>query len=277
MSDATPFEHALTLTPDSEDVSRLIWEVPDLWQQGRGAWGGLVIGALVKAVEMQEAADASPRRRVRTVSSQIFAPVPVGTSTVTVECLRRGSGMTTWQARVTDPSGEAMAQAVVIAARPRATDLADAERGWGLAPVPHLGSWRDVPVVSIDPPLGPVFSQHLEYRPRLGIPLTGEPARAEGWIRIPGLEAWSAHLLLGIVDAWWPATYTALTSPRPMATVAFGAHLLMDPSDLSPEEPLLHEALVTGAEDGFTSELRRLWTEQGRLVVENHQSIVVVA
>lgn len=277
MSDVTPFEHALTLTPDSEDPSRLIWEVPDLWQQGRGAWGGLVIGALVKAVEMQEAADPAQARRIRTVSSQIIAPVPVGTSIVTVECLRRGSGMTTWQTRVMDASGAVMAQAVVIAARPRATDLSDAERGWGLARVPEIAPWQQVPVVSIDPPLGPVFSQHLEYRPRLGIPLSGEPARAEGWIRIPGLASWSAHLLLGIVDAWWPATYTALTGPRPMATVAFGAHLLMDPGDLATDEPLLHEALVTAAEDGFTSELRRLWTPQGRLVVENHQSIVVVA
>ena len=62
-----------------------------------------------------------------------------------------------------------------------------------------------------------------------------------------------------------------------MATVSFGAHLLIDPTNISPAEPLLHEAFVTCAEDGFTSELRRLWTPDGRLVVENHQSIVVVA
>jgi len=29
-------------------------------------------------------------------------------------------------------------------------------------------------------------------------------------------------------------------------------------------------------EEGFTSETRRLWSPDGRLVVENHQSIVVI-
>jgi hypothetical protein len=273
----TALEGALTLTAVDQELTAVNWDVPDGWQQGRGAWGGLVIGAQVFAVEKRQEVDRDSDRRVRTISSQIFAPVPVGPSTISVECLRRGSGMSTWQTMVRDAAGAALAQAVVITGTPRATDLAGAETHWGLAPVPSLGSWQEVPVVSIDPPLGPVFSQHLEYRPRLGIPMSGGQARAEGWIGLVGLSAWSAHLLLGIADAWWPAAYTALPSPRPMATVSFGAHLLLDPAEISPAEPLLHEALVTCAEDGYTSEIRRLWTPDGRLVVENHQSIVVVA
>ena len=273
----TDFETALTLTPAKDDFTALNWHVPEGWEQGRGAWGGLVIGAQVLAVEKRQQVDQDSDRRVRTISSQIFAPVPVGPSTISVESLRRGSGMSTWQTLVRNTKGEALAQAVVITATPRATDLASAEAKWGLAQVPELGSWQDVPVVSIDPPLGPVFSRHLEYRPRLGIPMSGAPARTEGWIGLVGLPQWTAHLLLGLVDAWWPAAYTALPSPRPMATVSFGAHLLVDPGEISPAEPLLHEAVVTCAEDGFTSELRRLWTPSGRLVVENHQSIVVVA
>jgi len=273
----TAYEVALTLTAASEDSATFHWDVPDGWQQGRGAWGGLVIGAQVLAVEKRQEVDHDSDRRVRTISSQIFAPVPVGPSTISVECLRRGSAMSTWQTMVRDAAGAAMAQAVVLTGTPRATDLASAQTQWGLAPVPTLGAWQEVPVVSVDPPLGPVFSQHLEYRPRLGIPMSGGQARAEGWIGLVGLSAWNAHLLLGIADAWWPAAYTALPSPRPMATVSFGAHLLLDPAEISPAEPLLHEALVTCAEDGYTSEIRRLWTPGGRLVVENHQSIVVVA
>jgi hypothetical protein len=273
----TAFESALSLNLGDLEDGIFTWEVPDGWQQGRGAWGGLVIGAQVSAVGKRQDLDGDSNRRVRTISSQIFAPVPVGPATISVECLRRGSGMSTWQTMVRSAQGEALTQAVVITATPRATDLASAEATWGLAPVPALGSWQDVPIVSIDPPLGPVFSRHLEYRPRLGIPMSGGQARAEGWIGLAELSQWNAHLLLGIADAWWPAAYTALPSPRPMATVSFGAHLLIDPTEISPAEPLLHEAFVTCAEDGFTSELRRLWTPDGRLVVENHQSIVVVA
>ncbi len=65
-----------------------------------------------------------------------------------------------------------------------------------------------------------------------------------------------------------------------MATVAFSAHLLIDPETIESvngeRAPLLHEATISSAFDGFTSELRRLWTTDGRLVAENLQSIVVI-
>lgn len=275
MSKSTSFEQALELTPIDGDLSTLAWDVPDLWKQGRGAWGGLVVGALVKSVEMQEELDIS--RRVRTISSQIFAPIPVGPNEISVTCLRRGSGMSTWQSFVRDENGVPLAQGVVITGKPRATDLAGVESSWGMASVPAMGDWREVPTALIVPPLGPEFCAQLEYRPRRGMPMSGEAPWTEGWISIPGLTAWTAHLLMGIVDAWLPAAYVALPGPRPMATVSFGAHLLMDPSEVDPGEPLLHEATVTAAQDGFTSELRRLWTPDGRLVLENHQSIVIVA
>lgn len=85
--------------------------------------------------------------------------------------------------------------------------------------------------------------------------------------------------MLGIVDAWWPGTYVTLESlaeVRPMATVSFGAHLLVDPTTVDPTEPLALESWVADAEAGFTTETRRLWTSDGRLAVENHQSIVVI-
>jgi hypothetical protein len=40
--------------------------------------------------------------------------------------------------------------------------------------------------------------------------------------------------------------------------------------------PLLHDASVSSIHGGFMSELRRLWTPDGRLVVENLQSIMVI-
>jgi hypothetical protein len=61
-----------------------------------------------------------------------------------------------------------------------------------------------------------------------------------------------------------------------MATVSFSAHLLIDPTTVDPAEPLAFESWVADAESGFTTETRRLWTSDGRLVVENHQAIVVI-
>lgn len=61
-----------------------------------------------------------------------------------------------------------------------------------------------------------------------------------------------------------------------MATVSFSAHLLVDPTTLPAGEPLLFQASMAAARDGFTTETRRLWSTDGRLVVENLQSIVVI-
>ncbi|CAB4712567.1 unannotated protein [freshwater metagenome] len=61
-----------------------------------------------------------------------------------------------------------------------------------------------------------------------------------------------------------------------MATVNFSAHLLTDPASLTAEQPLVFESFLLGADAGFTSETRRLWTGDGRLVLENLQSIALI-
>jgi hypothetical protein len=85
---------------------------------------------------------------------------------------------------------------------------------------------------------------------------------------------------MGIIDGWWPASLTLMDSMHPMATVAYSVHLLIDPGTIEPvhmeRSPLLLESSVSSAYGGFTSELRRLWTPDGRLVAENLQSIVVI-
>jgi len=82
------------------------------------------------------------------------------------------------------------------------------------------------------------------------------------------------------VDAWWPSPYTLMKTMRPVATVSFSANLLIDPMDIASidgeRSPLLHDASVSSIHGGFMSELRRLWTPDGRLVVENLQSIMVI-
>ena len=51
---------------------------------------------------------------------------------------------------------------------------------------------------------------------------------------------------------------------------------LADPASVPICEPVLMESAVTSAYQGFTSEIRRLWSVDGRVLVENLQSIVVV-
>jgi len=59
-------------------------EVPDGWQQGRGAFGGLVFGLLGRAMEMFNA-DAT--RTLRTLSGDIAGPVIPGPVRLETEML----------------------------------------------------------------------------------------------------------------------------------------------------------------------------------------------
>jgi len=257
------------------------WQVADGWQQGRGAWGGLTISRMAAEV----AACEHPDRSLRTLSAQIFEPVTVGDYLIGARCDRAGSAMSNWSVavqRATDSRVVATAQVITGAAR--TSEIASKFDEWGTAHMPDAPHFEAVPIVPVGPPFAPQFTQQLEFRPISALPLSGDQATSLGWIRLPSRtvpgEYWSAAELMGIIDAWWPATYSVMESMRPMATVAFSVQLLIDPLSIPPEAgeraPLLHEASVSSAFEGFTSELRRIWTSDGRLVAENLQSIVVI-
>lgn len=260
------------------EADSFTWRVPKGWAQGRGAWGGLVIAAQVKAAEASQR-DVDATRRVRNVTSHLFGALPAGEARLEVECLRAGSAMTTWQVRLIGSDEALASQAVVITGSARPVE--EGSR-WGTASMPQLPAWSELGDIPVRPPYGPEFGAHFSYRTGSGIPGSAGAPAALGWIApVPEerLAHWSAATLLGLVDAWWPATYVAAEAfgdVRPMATVSFSAHLLVDPVSVAVDQPLGFESWVSDAEGGFTSETRRLWTADGRLAVENHQAIVIV-
>lgn len=267
----TDFMSAIASADDGSGA--LAWSVPDGWQQGRGAWGGLVVGAMVRAVVDTE---PDPARLVRTVSAHLFGPTTVGAAHISISAIRIGSAMSTWAVDVVDATGARTANAVVITGSPRAMHLSEGFPSWATIQAPALPHWETVSVASVRPPIGPVFAEHLEFRVIGGMPFQQQPARTCGWLRFPDQQFWTADQLLGIVDAWWPCVLPAMREPHPVATVSFAAHLLIDPESIPAGEPLMAEAFLSAAHEGFTTETRRLWTADGRLAVENHQSIVVI-
>lgn len=269
-----PPDFLTSCTLENSRRDSFTWQVPEGWLQGRGAWGGLVVAAHVNAAESaQRSIDDS--RRVRNISAHLFGPLPSGTAQVQVSCLRAGSAMTTWQVSIVGSDGELASQAVVITGTPRPVD-----DQWGVATMPELPPWSQLPLAPVRPPVGPEFGAHFAYRPASGIPGEQKAPRAAGWIGPAEVDGtwpeWTAATTLGIVDAWWPASYVTMSSVRPMGTVSFSAHLLADPASLDARAPLAYEAWVSTSDEGFTSETRRLWAPDGRLVVENHQAIVVI-
>lgn len=240
------------------------WEVPDGWQQGRGAFGGLSFGALAAAM-IQAEPDAD--RPLRAFTAELSGPALVGATDIQVTELRRGTGMSTWEATARQASG-ICGRATGIFGRTRPDT-----RPW--APErPAAPGWATLEPVYIGPPVAPIFARFFEYRPVSGFPFSGaDVPETVTWVR-PKVPV--AHLgpaeLLACVDAVWPSSFVVERTPRPIATVSFQAQLF--PVALDPGEPLLYRARTVVSQAGFMLELRELWSASGALVVHNQQTIV---
>ena len=242
--------------------------VPDGWLQGRGAFGGFVIGAALRAVQHAEP-DAA--RRVRSVTAEIPAPVLLGEAEIEVVALRCGAHVSTWRATMTQ-GGEVVAQTVAVLGGARAVDAA-----WSAAPPPEA-RWEDTPAVPYLDGVMPAFARAFEYRSVGPVPYGGgDEARAEGWVRPRSpCAVRDAAWVAALADAFWPALLARATSPRPTATVAFTLQLLRDPTAVRGDAPLRYRAVAPVLEEGYSVELRELWAPDGALLAMNQQTFVVV-
>lgn len=244
-------------------------QIPDGWQQGRGAFGGLVIGILARAAI---ASEADVLRRLRSVTADIFAPVLPGAVDVRIEVLRRGNNLTSIDARLVQ-GGAVLARASIALGTPRKTSLARAR-----APqAPPTVDWSSLPALPIGAPIGPVFAQHYEYRSFGPMPMAGgEQAETAGFVREKARTGpLDAPAVIALLDVFWPAIYSVETQFHGVATVSFSAELLLDPRELSGTEPLQHVARLAACDAGFMTEFRELWCGQ-RLVAMNQQVMALL-
>jgi len=246
--------------------------IPDGWQQGRGAFGGLVLGVLARAMDdVARAHDGAPRT-LRSLTGDLCGPALPGEGAVTVTTLRRGKGMTFLDARLEQPGGVvARASAAFAASRGTRTPAVS-------PPAPDARPWRDVPVFERLGTGAPDFTAHYEYRPTGPLPFAGSAVPAcAGWVRERAHDGapLDTPAVLGLVDAWWPAVFSIEPAPRPMATVTFTFELLADASELPGDEPLQFASHAVVARDGLFVEFRELWAG-GRPVAFNQQTFAIL-
>lgn len=272
-----PLDEALNAERLEERSFRLV--VEDGWQQGRGAYGGLVIGAMVRAAMV---CSADSERIVRSVTAELLGPVLVGTARLVAEPLRQGGGVSAWRVRLLQSeagcSDEAagaplleLCQAVVVFGRVR-----PGTPSWDHTVAPEIPDWRSVPVLPLGPPLAPTFTQHFEFRVTGTAPWTSATrATAAGFLRPkrwPG--AVDAALIAALADVYWPSALAVFDGPRPTATVTFALECFG--VDLDFEQPLFHVGRSEVAHEGYAVEDRELWTADGRLVARNHQVFAII-
>ncbi|WP_224247316.1 acyl-CoA thioesterase [Hyalangium gracile] len=257
------------LSPERRGERDFLLQVPDGWQQGRGLFGGVVFGVLVNAMR---ACEPDAGRALRSLTAEIPAPVLVGEAEIQVRALRIGNAVSTWTATLTQ-RGEACARATGVFGGARVAD-----RTWWPEPPPRLRDWEAVEVMPVEPPFGPVFAQHFEYRNVGPWPFSqGNEPSAAGWLR-PRLspDTITPAEIVACVDAWWPAAFATETGPRPMATVSSTIQLYSHAAPVDTAAPFFHRARAVAAQDGFILETRELWSLAGELLATNQQTFVII-
>lgn len=254
----------VVMTPERLSATELAWNVPAGWEQGRGAFGGIVVGALIRAVE---AVENDAVRQVRSVTAELVGPVQPGAARIEVEVLRRGNAVSTLRAWLTQ-ADQLLAHAVVVLGAARA-----GTPSW----TPQQVEIPEPPAPAIMPPgIAPVFAQHFEYRPTGPAPFTAHArAEAAGFVHPRAAASrLDAAYVAAHADAYWLAAMATFDRPRPAATVAFTLHLQALPE--AADGPLYHRATSSSCVDGYSSETRELFTRTGKLLSVNHQIIAII-
>jgi acyl-CoA thioesterase len=250
-------------------AEQYLWQVEDHWQQGRGAFGGLVLGAMTRAMQTSV---ADSLRRLRSLSGLISAPVIVGPATIIVELLRVGSALSAVAARL-EQEGELRAHCTGVFAASRAI----VHKGWRPEHSPVVGSPEEMMSVPVAPPLGPVFALNCEFRSNGAYPYSASSQPVTGWVRFKDEHGQlDAPAIVGLIDSYWPCALVRESVPRPMATVSFSLEMATDPAQLSAEQFVFYRATSEFCADGYSIEHRELWSAQGELLAQNQQVFVVI-
>jgi hypothetical protein len=248
------------------------------WRMGRGAFGGFVVAALIRAIELHV---GDPARKVRSITAELPGPVEVGSVDIAVDTLRRGNNVSTVRAAMSqtgDTTGEIKSHAVGVLAVTRGAGGGDPIAWNDLAP-PAAPDWSELPVrdLSARPGPWPEFAHHFEYRIVEGSTGPDGTPRALGWVRPrePGVRR-DAAFIAALIDSWWPVSFVRFNAARPMATIAFTLDIAGGLDGLDPDAPLLYRAAAPVCTDGYMLETRELWGGDGRLVALNHQTFVII-
>ncbi|MEM9696027.1 MAG: thioesterase family protein [Myxococcota bacterium] len=256
------FDEASRLERIGDTTFRAV--VPDGWQQGRGAFGGLVVGLGLRALE---ALQVDPTRRLRSASAEIPSPVMTGPLDLEVTVLRRGRGVDALEVHLRQ-GGEVRARVTAIFGKARAVDVAAQPEPPALASMP-----MPEPL-----PMPPPFAAHFELRSTGPLPFSGAgKGYCEGWVKPRvAFAAVGAPEIACLCDVYWPSFFSQVTSVRPAATIGYTLQTTPHAFEASSEDLFFFRSRQLYAGDGFSHELRELWNRDGQLVALNPQTFAII-
>ncbi len=252
------------MTPDNDAWTA---HIPETWMQGRTAYGGLSSGLLIGAA-LRQHADLPPVR-----SALINFTGPVGaTPRITTEILRQGRNVTTVLAKA-EMDGQTATVGTFSFGASRDNDI----RYDRPAPPADAPDACDPLIPDFAQSFAPRFQTNFETRLIAG---DRPMARADhgytrNWARHrdPASRTGSASLLC-LADILPPAVYPMMTQMGRNSSMTWICNFLDD--DLSTEDGWWHaETDLSGARDGYSSQVMRVWSSDGRLVIDGMQAVAI--
>lgn len=247
---------------------RFEYDVPVGWAQGRGAFGGIVLGAMLNAVR---GVYPDTSRAVRSVTGNLAAPALVGMCDIEVMPVRVGSGVSVVNALMSQ-AGQPVATMTVVLGVKRIAD-----RDFQPSAPDFCAAFDELRSAPMKPPMAPEFSQNFDYRTNRYFPYSGgEEAKAEGWFKPHLAISLNEAELVAFADVWWPAGFALEKQPRPIATVGTMTEIFMPQGDIDQlvGQAFYHKAYAHAGRDGYLVEFREIWTEEKELLALNQQTFV---
>jgi acyl-CoA thioesterase len=262
----TAFERALDWRETAP--GRFEGEFDTSWNQGRGAFGGLVTAVFVRAIERTL---NDPSRTIRSLTSHLAAPALAGEAVLEVVVGRAGKNVSQVSAKLVQ-NGEIVASTLATVASRRDVDWSWVERpDWAAKPPDDVLELPELPGA-------PVFTQHYRYRFCVGAaPFSGaDRPELGGWIRFAEPVPLDAAAIGAIIDVWPPAVASLATTPRVASTVDLSVHFL-EPLPLPAElgQLVLYRGYSPWAKDGYAEEYGELYASDGRIVARTRQWVAI--
>lgn len=244
-------------------IGGLAATIPEEWQQGRTAYGGLS-AALALAAAKRFGGDLPPLR-----SAQIAFVGPIaGEVEVAPRLLRRGRNATWIAAEITGEGGVGLvATFVFMQPLPSGTRVQ--------APAPPAGLIAPVDAQPFDSQMRPAFLRH-NFKARFALPKSeGKSADICLWLRLlDSAELPTDIELLLVGDGLPPAVLPAMERPGPVSSMTWQTNLLA-PGHRSEDGWWLLRSTADHAADGNSSQAMTLWSGDGTPCAAGTQSVAV--
>ncbi|WP_084655340.1 acyl-CoA thioesterase [Nocardia altamirensis] len=232
-----------------------------LWSY-KGAHGGTVAASGLAAMQEQVAES----HRVRALSVSFLEPVDERPllMDVTVNHARRSSSVVSLQAYQDDD--------VALLATATFGRRHDGCRYEGLV-MPRVPAPQDCEVLPA-PAFPMPIAAHFELRTASPVqPLAGgDRAEFLNWVRFTDQRPTDAQAVVALADTGSPALYGVLTTPTPIVTAELSLYFT-DALDAEPaDEWVLVHSHTEHADDGWSIDTVTLWTPDGQLLCNSHQT-----